>query len=93
VIVLLPFTIQAIHSSHPHEYTVCNTKDVTHFHQHEFNCSHYHQIINQNSVDFSSEFDLNIGSFINFNPSHFYQNLYTVAPQLVASRAPPYFIV
>ncbi len=91
-IILLPFTIQAAHAFHYHEYTVCNTKEVKHFHQHKVNCSDYHKIINQNSIDFSSEFNLEVRSFFNYTPIYFHQNQYTTTLQLKSSRAPPYFI-
>jgi len=93
-IMLLPFTIQMVHSLHHHEYIICNAKgDIKHFHQNKIDCSSYHQIIEQNSIDFSSEFKLKISSLFNQNPTYSHQSLYTVVLQLKSSRAPPYFIV
>ncbi len=92
-ILLLPFTIQAVHLLHRHEYKICDAKNTEHIHQHKLDCSSYHQIIEHNSIDFSSEFNFKIHSFANQNLPCLHQNLYTIALQLKASRAPPYFIV
>ncbi len=95
IIILLPFTTQAIHLLHQHEYEyeICDVKNTEHIHEHKLDCSSYHQIIEHNSIDFSSEFDLEIHSFINQNPPYFHQSLYTIVLRLKSSRAPPYFIV
>jgi len=92
-IVLLPFAIQTVHAVHYHEYTACDTKDVTHFHQHKVDCSSYHQVINQNSIDFLSEFNLEVRPFFSYNPTYFHQGQYSTDPQLKSSRGPPNFII
>jgi len=93
VIILLPFTIQTVHTLHNHEYIICNANDVKHIDQHTVNCGSFHRIIQQNSIDFSSEFEFEIGSLVNFIPLYFYENEHSVIPLQFASRAPPCFIV
>jgi len=93
IIILLPFTIQVIHLSHRHEYKICDVKNTEHIHQHKLDCSNYHQIIEHNSIDFSSNLNLIVHSFGNQNHNSYHQSLYTTALQLKSSRAPPFFIV
>ena len=93
IVIILPFAIQTLHALEGHEHRVCNAKDVKHFHQQEVNCSIYHQIIEQNSIDFLTEFNLEIPLFFSDNPVSFYQSLHGIDLQLKPSRAPPYFIV
>ncbi len=38
-IVLLPYTVQALHALENHEHKVCNAKDAKHFHSQELDCS------------------------------------------------------
>ncbi len=93
VIIVLPFAIQTAHALHGHTYEVCNTKDVKHFHQHQYDCSNYHQIIKQNSIDFSSKVNLEISTIFKHYTIPFYQSKYSISLQSKSSRAPPYFIV
>ncbi len=93
VIIILPFTIQTIHTLHNHSHEICNTKDVQHIDQHQSDCSNYHQIIEQNSIDFLSEFSLKINIVYKHYTIPFYQRKYPHFLQQKSSRAPPYFIV
>lgn len=93
VIIILPFAIQTLHAIEGHEHQVCDAKNVKHFHQQEVDCNIYHQIIEQNSIDFSIEFNLDTPSFFNYRFAYFYQSLHGIFLQLKPSRAPPYFIV
>ena len=92
LIVLFPFTVQAMHALENHEHEICNAKDVKHIHQQDVDCSVYHLQVQQNSFDFSSTFDL-------YNPKNlvttfdtYQQANYTLYTSLKSSRAPPYFI-
>jgi len=93
VIILLPFTIQTVHVLHGHAQEICTAKDVKHIDQHQANCSSYHQIIEQNSIAFLSEFNLEVRPFFNYNPTYFHQSQYNTDPQLKSSRGPPNFII
>ena len=55
-IVLLPFVVQFTHAFEKHEYSVCNTQDIVHIHNHKTDCSVFHFQINYNTIDFSSNF-------------------------------------
>ena len=93
VIILLPFTIQMAHVLHGHTQEICTAQDVKHIDQHQLNCSNYHQIIEQNSIDFSAEFNLEINIVYKRYTIPFYQSEHSVFFQQKSSRAPPYFIV
>ncbi len=93
ILILLPFAIQTWHALEAHEHTVCTAKDVKHFHKQEVDCTIYHQIIEYNSIDFPTEFDLEITSYFKHSYTYFYQDKYYANLQLKSSRAPPYFIV
>ena len=93
VIILLPFTIQTVHVLHGHTQEICSTQDIKHIDQHELNCSVYHQIINQNSINFLSEFNLEINIVYKRYTIPFYQSEHSVFLQQKSSRAPPHFIV
>jgi len=93
IIVVLPFAIQTAHALQNHEHKFCIAKEVKHFHNQDTNCRIYHLTIGQNSIDLASNYDLEISSVFNINPTFYcfidYHNHY----QLKSSRAPPYFIV
>lgn len=92
-IVILPFAIQIVHALQDHEHLVCNAKEVKHFHYQHTNCSVYHFTIEQNSIDFVSNYDLEINNVSNINPTFYCFKDYHNPDQLKSSRAPPYFIV
>ena len=93
LIVILPFVIQTVHALHNHEHLVCIVKEVKHFHNQDTNCSVYHFTIEQNSIEFVSNYDLEINIFINLNPTFYHFNDYQNQNQFKSSRAPPGFIV
>ena len=93
LIVILPFAIQTVHALQDHEHLVCNAKEVKHFHDQHTNCSVYHFTIEQNSIDFVSNYDLEINNVSNINPAFYCLKDYHDTYQLKSSRAPPYFIV
>jgi hypothetical protein len=93
VIIVLPFTIQTIHTLYNHTHKICNTKDVQHIDQHQTDCSNYHQIIEQNSINFSSKINLEISNIFKQDTIPFYQSKYRLFLQQKSSRAPPHFIV
>lgn len=88
-IIVLPFAVQTLHALEGHEHTVCTAENEHHFHQQEVNCNIYHQIIEQNAIDFSIKFDLKPPLSFKRSCTYFYQNKYTSSIQLKASRAPP----
>ncbi|MCB0473957.1 MAG: hypothetical protein KDC56_12930, partial [Flavobacteriaceae bacterium] len=57
-VLLLPFAIQSIHAYNHHESNICNAKEVKHIHLQKPDCSVYHQNINQNIIDFHTEYSL-----------------------------------
>ncbi len=91
--VVLPFAIQTLHAFEGHEHTICTAKGEKHFHEQSTDCSIYHQIIEQNSIDFSIEFELQTPTTPNHIQIHFHQKLLVIFLQLKSSRAPPFFIV
>ena len=91
--VILPFAIQTVHALQGHEHFVCNAKEVKHFHDQHTNCSVYHFTIDQNSIDFVSNYDLEINTVINLNTTFYYFKNYQAQHQFKSSRAPPCFIV
>jgi len=90
---VLPFAVQTLHALEGHEHTVCTAKNEHHFHQQEVDCGIYHQIIDQNAIEFPIEFDLKTPSIFKKIYTYSYQNKSSSNLQLKSSRAPPYFIV
>lgn len=93
LIVLFPFTIQAVHALDNHEHQICTAKNVKHIHQQDIDCSIFHQQIDNNSFDLSTDFEeyipqLNYRSFDVYKDTHYSGNNYTKP-----SRAPPCFII
>jgi len=93
LIVLFPFTVQAIHAIDNHEHQVCTAKDVKHIHQQEVDCSIFHQQIDNNSFDLSTNFEafdpqISHHDFDVYKDTNYVCNNYTKS-----SRAPPYFII
>ena len=93
LIVLFPFTIQALHAINKHEHQICTAKDVKHIHQQDLDCSIFHQQIDNNSFDLST--DINIhdpivlsSKFYTYKQPNCKENLSSKS-----SRAPPYFII
>jgi len=82
-----------VHLLGGHEHIVCNTKDVEHIDQHQVDCSDYHQIIEQNTVDFSLNIDLNESLTFAQIPTYYYKSQYGIQLYQKSSRAPPYFII
>lgn len=93
VIVILPFAIQIVRVLQDHEHKVCVTKEVKHFHDQDADCSFYHLTIEQNSIDLVVNYDLEINTFINLNPTFYHFKDYQNQNRLKSSRAPPSFIV
>ena len=93
VIVILPFAIQTVHVLKDHEHKVCTAKEVKHFHDQGADCSFYHLTIEQNSIDLSINYDLEINNVINLNPTFYYFKNYQNQNQFKSSRAPPGIIV
>jgi len=91
--IILPFAVQTLHVLEGHEHTVCTAKNEHHFHQQKVDCGIYHQNIEHNYFDFSSEFNLKSPPFFKKNYTFFYQHKHPLSLQLKASRAPPVFIV
>lgn len=92
-IVILPFAIQTVHALQDHEHLVCIAKEVKHFHNQDTNCSVYHFTIEQNSIDFGSNYDLEINIVFNINPAFYCLKDHQDHYQFKSSRAPPYFTV
>ena len=93
LIVILPFAIQTVRVLQDHEHNVCTAKEVKHFHDQDADCSFYHLTIEQNSIDLVVNYDFEINTFINLNPTFYHFKNYLNQNQLKSSRAPPYFIV
>ena len=89
LIVILPFSIQTVHALQEHEHKVCIAKEAKHFHDQASNCGIYHLTIEQNSIDLTSNYDLEISSVFNFNPTFYCFKNYHNHYQLKSSRAPP----
>ena len=93
LIVLFPFTVQAIHALDDHEHQICTAKDVKHIHQQELDCSIFHQQIDTNSFDLFTDIE-------EYNPQLIVHDFdvqertkYKVNNFSKSSRAPPYFII
>ena len=93
VMVILPFAIQTVRVLQDHEHKVCVAKEVKHFHNQDADCSFYHLTIEQNSIDLVVNYDLEINTFINLNPTFYHFKGYQNQNRLKSSRAPPGFIV
>ena len=93
LIVLFPFTLQALHVIENHEHQICTAKDVKHIHQQNIDCSIYHKQITTNSFDFSAQVELSNPIFINSTKVAYTIPEYSVFHSLKSSRAPPYFII
>jgi len=93
ITILLPFTIQMVHTLDSHEHIVCYAKEVKHIDQHQVDCGDYHQIIEQNSINFLLEINLNESLTFTQIPSYYYQSQYGIQLYQKSSRAPPYFII
>lgn len=52
--VLFPTTMQFFHAI-DHEHHSCNSNNIVHFHEINLECGVFHQQINHNSIDFSSD--------------------------------------
>jgi len=93
LIVLFPFTVQAIHALDNHEHQICTAKDVKHIHQQNIDCSIFHQQIDNNSFDLSTDFETYYPVLIDCNFDTYKQLNYTGNYDTKSSRAPPYFII
>jgi len=93
LIVLFPFTIQAVHAINNHEHKICSAKDVKHIHQQDLDCSIFHQQIDNNSFDLSSDFEEFYALLIDRNFDDYKQSNYSLNDSTKSSRAPPYFII
>ena len=93
LIVLFPFTVQAVHAIDYHEHKICTAKDVKHIHQQDIDCSIFHQQIDNNSFDLSTDFEEYYPQLIDCNCDVYKQPVYTGNNDTNSSRAPPYFII
>ena len=93
LIVVLPFAVQTFQGLQNHEHKVCTAKEVKHLHDQGADCSFYHLIIEQNSIDLDIHYDFEINPVINLNPTFYYFKNYQNQNQYKSSRAPPGSIV
>jgi len=61
---LLPIALQFIHALQKHEYSEVGSEIAVYAHHSKNDCSIFHYQINYNSIDFSSEFQINEVDFI-----------------------------
>lgn len=92
LIVLFPFTVEALHALENHEHEICTAKNVKHIHQQDVDCSVCHLQNQQNSFNFSSTFDLYNPKILITAFDTYQQANSTLNTSLKSSRAPPYFI-
>jgi hypothetical protein len=93
LIVLFPFTIQAVHAIENHEHQICTAKDVKHIHQQDIDCSIFHQQIDNNSFDLSTNFEAYYPQLIACEFDAYKEPYYTGNTNTKSSRGPPCFII
>jgi hypothetical protein len=93
LIVLFPFAAQAAHAMGNHEHKICTAKDVKHIHQQDIDCSIFHQQIDTNSFDLSSDFETYYPQLFDRNFDVYQRAIYSRNNLTKSSRAPPYFII
>ncbi|RPE00875.1 hypothetical protein EGM88_00565 [Aureibaculum marinum] len=93
LIVLLPFTIQALHALEKHEHTHCTSKIEKHFHKKEIDCHFYHLKISYYSFNLNNDFSIFKPDFYSYLLKDYCRNYFYLYPSSKSSRAPPYFIV
>ena len=93
LIVLFPFTIQAVHALDNHEHQICTAKNVKHIHQQDIDCSMFHQQIDNNYIDLSTNFEAYTPQLFDYDFDASKQLNYTGNKDTKSSRAPPCFII
>lgn len=93
VLLLLPIGVQFFHTLENHEHTVCDSKEVSHIHAQEIDCSFCHVQLDTNTV-----FDSNCIAFYspvinNSIPVSFEKQNTEIHLFYKSSRGPPKFIV
>lgn len=86
---LIPMSIDFAHSFENHEHTVCNAKDVKHFHQLENDCSDFHYTIHSfvySILQYKQSFATKIRTKTLLNAT---SNYFGIGISLKSSRAPP----
>ncbi|NLP58448.1 hypothetical protein [Lutibacter sp. B1] len=91
--ILLPFAVQFIHSFEKHEHSICTSQNVTHFDNHEIDCSVFHFKINHNTIDFTSQVLFTQIKTVEEKIYNTEAKSTSVKLNYKSSRAPPYFIV
>jgi hypothetical protein len=86
---LIPISINFVHNFEKHQHTVCDAKDVKHFHQLEKDCSVFHYVIHGfvfNLFSYKLKFSTKIISEVLY-----YKTInYAVNLPYKTSRAPPF---
>ena len=88
---LLPFGIQSLHAFKHHVSNSCTAKEVKHIHVQKPDCSVYHQNINQNIIDFHTEYSLVRPLFDDLILTSFYKGKFNLVIKLKSPRAPPFY--
>ncbi len=92
VLLLLPIGIQFVHSLENHEHFVCTSKEVSHIHAQQIDCSFCHIILETNTVFNDNQFTFYSPTIINSIPVYFEKENTEVPFFHKSSRAPPKFI-
>lgn len=93
LIVLIPITVQAVHALDNHKHQICTAIDVKHIHQQDIDCSIFHQQIDNNSFDLSTNFEAYDPQLIACEFDAYKEPNYTSDSNTKSSRGPPYFII
>ena len=93
LIVLFPFTVQAVHALDNHEHQICTAKNVKHIHQENLDCSIFHLQIDNNSFDLFTDIEAYFPQLIVHDFDVQERTKYKVNNFSKSSRAPPYFII
>ncbi len=93
LLVLFPFTVQAVHAIQNHEHEICTVKDEKHIHKANLDCSIYHTQVQQPTFDFSAKFSLDSPTISVYHFSHYQLPNYSTEKTLKSSRGPPCSIV
>jgi len=92
VLLLLPIGIQFVHSLENHEHFICTSKEVSHIHEQQIDCSFCHIILETNTVFNSNKPELNLPTNIYITPSHVEKQHVEMPLFFKSSRGPPLFI-
>ena len=92
VLLLLPIGIQFVHSLENHKHFVCTSKEISHIHEQQIDCSLCQIVLETNTVFNDNNIVFYSPTIINSIPVYFENENTEIHLFYKSSRAPPKFI-